>query len=53
MKKLQALFKRLFKANSAEKEFLAHSREVQEAILRRNEVMFWIYDIGRHGPFTK
>ncbi len=53
MRKLQALFKRLFKANSAEKEFLAYSREIQEANLKRNEVMFWIYDIGRYGPFSK
>ena len=53
MKKWQALFKRLFKADSPKRELLAHSREVQEAIQKKNEVMFWIYDIGRYGPFNR
>ncbi len=53
MKKIKALCKRLFKRNSADKVLRAYNREKNEAYKRQNEVMFWIYDIARYGPFNK
>ena len=50
MEKIKAIFKRFFKTNSDEKMLLAYNKEVREAIKRKNEVMYWIYDIARYGP---
>ena len=53
MKKIRALFRRFFKPCSYEKAVLAHSREIREAVRRKEEVMYWILDIARYSPLNK
>jgi len=53
MKKTRALFRRFIKKNSEEKALLAYSRDVREAIKRKEEVLYWLCDIARCGPFIK
>jgi hypothetical protein len=53
MKKIRALFRRFFKPFSYEKAVLAHNREIREAMKRKEEVMYWLYDIARYSPLNK
>ena len=53
MKKIWAFFRRFIKPVSAEKAFLAYNREVREAVKRKEEVIYWLYDIARLGSFNK
>ena len=53
MKNLKAAFRHLFKKASAEKAFQSYSKEVREAVDRKNEIMYWLFDIARYGPFIK
>ena len=53
MKKIQTLVRRFFAPVSAEKEALAQTREVREAVEKKKEVMYWLYDIGKYGPMNK
>ena len=53
MKKIRALCKRLFKTNSTEKVLRAYNAEKNDACKRQNEVMYWMYDIARYGPFNR
>lgn len=53
MKRIKAVIRRFFKTCSCEKAALAHSKEIREAIRRKEEVMYWILDIARYSPLNK
>ncbi len=53
MKKILALFKRFFKSNTAEMEVLLYSKEVREAIQRKNEVIYQAFDIIRGSQMNR
>lgn len=53
MKKIRALIKRLIKRNSEEKALLAYNSEVKEAIKRKEEIMYWLYDFARYSSMNK
>ena len=53
MSKIKAIIRRFFKPCSLEKAALAHSKEIREAVKRKEEVMYWILDIARYSPLNK
>ena len=53
MKKILALFRRFFKRHTAEMEALLYNKEVREAIQRKNEVTYWIFDFIRSGQLNR
>ncbi len=53
MKKIQDLFRRHFKKHSTDKDLPEYNREVRDAIRKKNEAMYLLYDIFRYSQMNR